>query len=262
MVAFESLYDNFIADYYDASPIVTGRRDIDFYVNAAKEFGHPVLELGCGSGRVTIAVAQAGFTITGMDLSPKMLAKAEEKIAKLPESARTAVNFVQGNMTNFDLGALFRLVIIPFRPFQHLLDVQQQLECLQRVRKHLETGGHLILDFFQTDARRMHDPEFLQERLVAEYAMPDGRKVRLSERVTAFHRAEQLNDVEMIYRVTHLDGREERLVMAFPFRYFFRYEVAHVLARCGFSVQSTYGDFDRSRLQDRSPEMIFVAVAV
>jgi SAM-dependent methyltransferase len=261
-VAFESLYDNFIADYYDASPIVAGRRDVDFYVNAAKEFGHPVLELGCGSGRVTIAVAQGGFTITGVDLSPKMLAKAEEKTARLSDAGRSRVNLVQGNMTNFCLGALFRLVIIPFRPFQHLLDVQQQLDCLHRVRRHLETGGHLILDFFQTDARRMHDPEFLQERQAAEYQMSDGRKVRLSERVTAFHRAEQLNDVEMIYRVTHLDGREERLIMAFPFRYFFRYEVEHLLARCGFSVEATYGDFDRSPLQDRSPEMIFVAVAV
>jgi SAM-dependent methyltransferase len=261
-VAFESLYDNFVADYYDASPIVAGRRDVDFYVNAAKEFGHPVLELGCGSGRVTIAVAQGGFTITGVDLSPKMLAKAEEKTARLSDAGRSRVNLVQGNMTNFCLGALFRLVIIPFRPFQHLLDVQQQLDCLHRVRRHLETGGHLILDFFQTDARRMHDPEFLQERQAAEYQMSDGRKVRLSERVTAFHRAEQLNDVEMIYRVTHLDGREERLIMAFPFRYFFRYEVEHLLARCGFSVEATYGDFDRSPLQDRSPEMIFVAVAV
>jgi SAM-dependent methyltransferase len=261
-VAFESLYDNFIADYYDASPIVAGRRDVDFYVNAAKEFGHPVLELGCGSGRVTIAVAQGGFTITGVDLSLKMLAKAEEKTARLSDAGRSRVNLVQGNMTNFCLGALFRLVIIPFRPFQHLLDVQQQLDCLHRVRRHLETGGHLILDFFQTDARRMHDPEFLQERQAAEYQMSDGRKVRLSERVTAFHRAEQLNDVEMIYRVTHLDGREERLIMAFPFRYFFRYEVEHLLARCGFSVEATYGDFDRSPLQDRSPEMIFVAVAV
>jgi SAM-dependent methyltransferase len=261
-VAFESLYDNFVADYYDASPIVAGRRDVDFYVNAAKEFGHPVLELGCGSGRVTIAVAQGGFTITGVDLSLKMLAKAEEKTARLSDAGRSRVNLVQGNMTNFCLGALFRLVIIPFRPFQHLLDVQQQLDCLHRVRRHLETGGHLILDFFQTDARRMHDPEFLQERQAAEYQMSDGRKVRLSERVTAFHRAEQLNDVEMIYRVTHLDGREERLIMAFPFRYFFRYEVEHLLARCGFSVEATYGDFDRSPLQDRSPEMIFVAVAV
>jgi hypothetical protein len=91
--------------------------------------------------------------------------------------------------------------------------------------------------------------------------MPDGRKVRLTERVTAFHRADQVNDVEMIYRVTHADGREERLAMAFPFRYFFRYEVEHLLARCGFQVEETFGDFDRLTLQDRSPEMIFVARA-
>jgi ubiquinone/menaquinone biosynthesis C-methylase UbiE len=259
-MAFESLY-NFIAEYYDLSPIVTGRKDVDFYVSAAKEFGEPVLELGCGSGRVTLAIAQAGFRITGLDLSQKMLAQAEEKLAKLPDEVRSRVKLVQGNMSNFDLDQRFHLVIIPFRPFQHLLEVQRQLDCLAQVRKHLEPNGRLILDFFQTDARRMHDPEFLAERQAAEYFMPDGRKVRLTERVTTFHRADQVNDVEMIYRVTHADGREERLVMAFPFRYFFRYEVEHLLARCGFQVDETFGDFDRSALQDRSPEMIFVAKA-
>ena len=70
-MAFESLYDNFIAEYYDLSPILTGSKDIDFYVSAAKEFGEPVLELGCGSGRVTLAIAQAGFRITGLDLITK-----------------------------------------------------------------------------------------------------------------------------------------------------------------------------------------------
>jgi ubiquinone/menaquinone biosynthesis C-methylase UbiE len=258
-MALASLYDNFIAEYYDTSPIVTRRGDLAFYVNVIKEFGDPVLELGCGSGRVTVTVAQAGFKIVGLDLSPKMLEQAVEKVSKLPHDTRAQVSFVQGNMTSFDLGARFRLVIIPFRPFQHLLNVQQQLDCLECARKHLEPGGRLILDFFHTDARRMHDQEFLSERQAAEYEMPDGRRVRLTERVTAFHRAEQYNDVEMIYHVTHSDGREERLVMAFPFRYFFRYEVEHLLARCGFHVEETFGDFDCSPLRDRSPEMIFVA---
>jgi hypothetical protein len=108
----------------------------------------------------------------------------------------------------------------------------------------------------------MHDAEFLKERKAAEYEMSSGRRVRLTERVTAFHRAEQRNDVEMVYNVTHCDGREERLVMSFPFRYFFRYEVEHLLARCGFLVEELFGDFDRSRLQDHSPEMIFVARTV
>ena len=80
-------------------------------------------------------------------------------------------------------------------------------------------------------------------------------------KVTAFHRAGQRNDVEMIYNVMHQDGRQERLVMAFPLRYFFRYEVEHLLARCGFRVQEIFGDFDRSPLRDNSPEMIFVATA-
>jgi len=61
-------------------------------------------------------------------------------------------------MTQFDLGETFRLVIIPFRPFQHLLEVQQQVDCLDCVRKHLSPGGRLILDVFQTDAERMPIP--------------------------------------------------------------------------------------------------------
>src|SRR6266852_3355920 len=81
----------------------------------------------------------------------------------------------------------------------------------------------------------------------------------LYDSVVAFHRAEQRNDVEMIYYVTHPGGRQERLVFAFTIRYFFRYEVEHLLARCGFRVAALYGDFDRSPLVDTSPEMIFVA---
>ena len=88
---------------------------------------------------------------------------------------------------------------------------------------------------------------------------PDGRQVALSERVSAFHRALQRNDVEMIFRVTHPGGKQERLVMAWTLRYFFRYEVEHLLARCGFLLESVYGNFDSSPLSDTSPEMIFVA---
>jgi hypothetical protein len=170
-------------------------------------------------------------------------------------------------MTRFDLGEKFRLVIIPFRPMQHLLEIEQQISCLESVRKHLQgkggvfakRGGRLILDVFQTDAERMHDPAYLKEAPVSEYSMPDGRRVRIMERVTAFHRAEQRNDVEMIFYVRDVQGKEERLVFAWTLRYFFRYEVEHLLARCGFKVSAVYWDFDRSPLEDISPEMIFVA---
>src|SRR5882762_5830184 len=227
-----ALYDSFIADYYDESPVVKGRtQDVVFYREAAREFGDPVLELGCGTGRITMALAEA----------------------------RKRVHLVQGNMAGFDLGEKFRLIIIPFRPFQHLLEVHEQMNCLECARKHLAPGGRLILDVFQTDAERMHDPVHMRETLVTEYNTADGRQVKISERVAAFHRAEQINDVEMIFSIKHAGGREERLVFAWPLRYFFRYEVEHLLARCGFKVSAEYGDFDKTPIRDDSAEMVFIA---
>jgi SAM-dependent methyltransferase len=265
-----ALYDGFIADYYDESPIVRGRvRDVAFYRDAVLEHGGPVLELGCGTGRVALALAEAGHRVTGFDISERMLERCNQKRAEMRTEARERVRLVQGDMTKFDLGEKFRLVIIPFRPMQHLLEVEDQVSCLESVREHLwaegrgagERRGRLILDVFQTDAERMHDPAYQEEGLVAEYSMPDGRRVRIMERVKAFHRAEQRNDVEMIFYVTDARGKEERLVFAWTLRYFFRYEVENLLARCGFKVSAVYGDFDRSPLEDGSPEMIFVAEA-
>ncbi len=260
--ASPALYDSFIADYYDESPIVRSRtQDTAFYREMARDFGDPVLELGCGTGRITMALAQMGKRVTGLDVSEKMLERAALKRGALHTEERERVHLVQGDMTHFDLGEKFRLVIIPFRPFQHLLEVRQQMDCLVCVRKHLARGGRLVLDVFQTDAERMHDPVHMRETPLIDYKTGDGRQVRISERLAAFHRAEQINDVEMIYSVTHAGGRKERLVFAWPLRYFFRYEVEHLLARCGFRVAGEYGNFDRRPMGDDSPEMIFVAEA-
>jgi len=257
-----ALYDSFIADYYDESPIVRGRsQDVTFYCHAAREFGDPVLELGCGTGRITLALAQMGKRVTGLDLSERMLERAAKKRSALNKEERERIHLVQGDMAKFDLGEKFRLIISAFRPFQHLLEVRDQMDCLDRVRRHLMPRGRLVLDVFQTDAERMHDPVHMRETLVAEYKSSDGRQVRISERVAAFHRAEQRNDVEMIYFVEQPDGRKERMVFAWPLRYFFRYEVEHLLVRSGFRVAIEYGNFDRTPIRDDSPEMIFVAEA-
>jgi len=186
-----ALYDSFIADYYDESPIVKGRlQDVAFYRDATRDFGDPVLELGCGTGRVSMALAQAGKRVTGLDLSERMLERAVKKRAALFTEERERVHLVQADMAQFDLGEKFRLIIIPFRPLQHLLEVRLQMDCLDCVRKHLAPGGRLILDVFQTDAERMHDPVHMREVLVTEYNTADGRRVKITERVTGFHRAE------------------------------------------------------------------------
>lgn len=256
----EGYEDAFVAECYDATAIVRERADVDFYLDCATRFGDPVLELGCGTGRILLRLAEAGHRVCGLDLSPHMLARCREKLRQLPGEIEHRVRLIPGDMTAFDLDEQFSLIIIPFRPFQHLLATDDQLACLKAAKRHLAPEGRLIFDFFQTDARRMHDPFFLQERPVpGEVTLPDGRIVRVRERTVAFHRAIQCNDVELIYYVTHPDGRVERLPNPFRIRYFFRYEVQHLLARAGFQVSELFGDFTRAPLRDDSPEMIFIA---
>ena len=257
-----ALYDSIIADYYDTSPLVSNRKqDLAFYLEQAAASRGPVLELGCGTGRIAIPIAESGVSVTGLDISKKMLERAEHKRSSLAPERRDLLRLIHGDMTSFDLREQFPLITIPFRPFQHLLSVEAQLNCLTCARRHLADGGRLVMDFFQTDGARMHDPKFLEAHFVAEYEMPGARKVRLFERIVAFHRAEQCNDVEMAFEVAQPGGLMERHVFAFTFRYFFRYEVEHLLARCGFRLLETFGDFNRSPLKDDSPEMIFVAEA-
>jgi len=249
-----------IAEYYDATPLYANRADIGFYLACAAEADGKVLELGCGTGRVLIPMAAAGHSIVGLDLSPDMLARCREKLRAQPPAVQARVKLVEGSMTSFDLGEAFSLVTLPFRSFQHLLTVDDQLACLACLRRHLGPGGRVVFDIFHPNFVMLHDPAFAQEREeFPEIELPDGRRFRRASRVAAFRRAEQINEVEIITYVRHPDGRQERLVSAFPIRYFFRYEVEHLLARAGMRLQALYGDFERSPLRDDSPEMIFVA---
>ncbi len=118
----------------------------------------------------------------------------------------------------------------------------------------------MVVDFFQVNPAAMHDPAWREEKEdTPETALPDGRKFRRATRIAAFHRARQVNDIEFIWYVTHPDGRTERLVWQTPLRYFFRYEVEHLLARAGLRLVELRGDFAGSAFRDDSPEMIFIA---
>jgi SAM-dependent methyltransferase len=260
MTKSDQPYERALAEYYDHVPLYANRADVEFYLRLTREAKGKVLELGCGTGRILIPTAVAGSTVVGLDLSAAMLAKCREKLAQQPEEVQRRARLVQGSMTDFTLEELFALVTIPFRGFQHLLRAEEQLACLRAIHGHLEPGGRLAFDLFHVLPQGMYDPEWMKEREdTPETPLPDGRRFRRTNRVTAFHRAEQYNEVEFAVYVTHPDGRAERLTDRFPFRYFFRFEVEHLLARAGFRVAALCGNFDGSPFADDSPEMIFVA---
>ncbi len=249
-----------LPELYDNVPRYASRQDVDFYVELCRQASGGVLELGCGTGRVLIPAAEAGCTITGLDQSESMLQRCRAKVGELPPEIRKRVTLVHGDMTGFDLGRMFDLVIVPFRPVQHLITVEEQLRFLQCARKHLVRDGRLAFDVFHPDPRYLTGPVDSEEvEDTPETQLADGRTLRRTARFLARRRAEQCSDIEIAYYLRDPNGETRRLVQRSPLRYFFRFELEHLLARVGFEITALYGDFDKSPLTDESPEMIVTA---
>jgi SAM-dependent methyltransferase len=249
----------FVAEFYDH--IYRERQDIAFWIEQAQASGGPVLEIGCGTGRVLIPTARAGIAITGLDLSEHMLRVCRERLAREPDEVRARARLVRADMRDFELGQAYRLVTTPFRPFQHLETVEDQLSCLRCIHRHLAPGGRLILDLFNPSVYHLAR-EITGEELEdgPELVLPDGRRVLRRHRFVSMDLYNQVNHVELIFYVTHPDGRQERLVHAFGMRYLFRYEAEHLLARCGFALEQVYAGFDKRPYGSEYPgELILVA---
>ena len=254
-----SFYGDAWADLYDR--VHTLKEDIPFWVREAKSCGGPVLELGCGTGRVTIPVAQAGVPITGVDNSPAMLSKARAGARKLG-LAKEMLKFRLGDMRDFRLGQKFPLVIVPYRSFQLLLSVADQRQALENIKRHLAAEGRLIIDLFVPD----------QERLIRESSSPvfrrkivdgaTGRRLRVSEQNQHDPFGQIINARTILEEVDVEGGRTDRREVAYQLRYLYRFEAMHLLEAAGYRVVELYGDFNRGPFDEASSEMIWVVAPV
>ena len=258
---FAGAYDRaHVAEFYDHIYGFLDREDVGFYVDLAKQTGGPVLELGCGTGRVLIPTAREGLHVTGVDLSDHMMAVFRAKLAQESDEVQTRTKIVRADIRDFDLGTQFNLVTVPFRPFQHLITVDEQMACLSAARRHLMPDGWLAMDVFNPNLSRLVDENRQEVEEMEPRQMPDGRTVARNYRTDSIDLDNQVLHIELIYYVTGVEGEQERTVHAFPMRYFFRYEIEHLLARAGFEVEALYGDFERSPYGSKYPgELIFVA---
>lgn len=251
-----------IAEFYDHVVPYRDRPDVMFYVDAAKESGGPVLEVGCGTGRILIPTAREEIDIVGLDISASMLRACRKRLEQEPDEVQARVEIVQADMRRFDLPQTFKLITFPFRPFQHLTTVEDQCACLECAYRHLDDEGKLILDLFNPALHILANDENLGQECgeEPEFSMPDGRRVVRWHRFVSRDLFNQVQHVELIHYVTHPDGRQERLVMAFDMRYLFRFEAEHLLARCGFQVEQVYADYEKNPYGSKYPgDLIIIA---
>jgi SAM-dependent methyltransferase len=239
---------------YDSVPLYAARQDVGFYVEEAARVRGAVLELGCGTGRILLALARAGCTVVGLDSSPPMLARFREKVAAEPAAVRARITLHERDVRDFDLGTTYPLVIAPFRVLQHLITVEEQLAFLAAVAPHLTAGGRFIFDVFNPDFARLASADGVEREDTPQQRLPDGRSFRRTARVTRVRFVDQVSEIELIYYVSG-----QRFVQAFEMRWYLRAELEHLLARAGFQVRAVYGDFMRAPLVDASPELIVCA---
>ena len=223
--------------------------DVDFYRSLANEEGDPILELACGTGRVAFPLAEDGFNVVGVDRSRAMLAVAESKHRAADPAVASRLEFVEADMRDVQLGRTFRLVIIAFRSFAHLLTVDDQRRCLENVHLHLDRGGLLALNVF--------DPrlDLCMPNDSASYPQSRGR-ANLAETATYvdLEAIARVNDpvLQVMTETWRLTERTEagavlrEEVEELVIRWTYRYELHHLLELSGFEDVTEYSDFTRS----------------
>jgi SAM-dependent methyltransferase len=233
--------------------------DVRFYVEEAGRRPGPVLEAGCGTGRVTLPIAEAGGRVIGLDRSPHMLEIAEAKRQAARPDVASRCAFVRADLRGFAFRRPFAQAFLPFRVFQALLTVPDQLAALASIRAALKTGGRLVFNVL--------DPrvELLDSEGGPGPVRDTGRDYeaggdRVRERFAVrFAPVEQRLDLTFIYERRTPDGDIEREFDPVRLRYFHRFEIEHLLARAGYEVEALYGDWDRGPFVENGQEMIWVA---
>lgn len=228
-------------------------QDVAFYVALAKEGQGPILEVGCGTGRVTLPLLETGREIHGLELSPAMLRIIRQKLADRPQ---ILARLHEGDMRTFALAQKFAQMFVPFRAFLHLDSIDDQLRALQNFHRHLLPTGRLIIDIF-APSYRMMSKEQAKSALPAQ-SLPDGRIMTALDHVIYSHREQRIN-VERHIDTILPDGTLKRNIEYFHLRYIFRYEMELLLRQTGFQLDAVYGDFERRPYDFHSGEMIFVA---
>lgn len=237
-------YDQYKASLYDA--YFTGvNGDVDFYLQEALRMEGAVLEVGCGTGRISLLLASAGVKITALDSSAEMLDVMRRQLAEVDDAVRSRIAVVQDDIRTVRLSERYRQAIIPYRTFMHLLTPQDQVQALRNIHRHLLPKGRLIFNIFDPSAIMLeHIGNTGSLQFDTEFTHPVTHN-----RVLAWHSRQIDIIAQIIYQqfVFEEYGNGDELISRntspLTLRYSHRYEMHYLLELCGFEVDALYGDF-------------------
>ncbi len=233
--------------------------DLPFYLELAEQIGGPILEIACGTGRVLLPIARKGLEIHGIDNSRPMLEILKKHLANEPEQVRRSVTLHEGDMRDFRLGAQFPLVIIPFRPMQHMHTVEDQVSALRTAALHLRAEGILAFDVFYPKFDVITS-KMKEEVFEFEWTPAPGS----GEVVRRYFRKESVDKINQIFYFTFIyrTFRDEEMILEeteeFQLSYFTYPHLRALFLLAGLEVVQEYGSFAKAPLDNHAEQMIFL----
>lgn len=250
-------------DLYDVVTPSALQGDVEWYCAKARASGGPVLELGAGTGRITLAIAADGMAIHALDSDQAMLQALQSKLAESPREIQARVTVVQGDMRSFDLGEQFALIICPFRAFLHNVTESDQLACLTQVRQHLRPSGRFAFNVFHPSLAVMSRHAGPLEgvwRWGNTHALPSGGWLVQSE-ANRYDTVRQVVHSMHRYEVYRPDGTLERTsILRLELAYLYPADIRRLLTAAGFRDVIIKGGFD-GREFDRDGDELVVEAA-
>jgi len=238
------IYD---ANVYDG--MNTDLTDLKFYQKwLPKDKNANILELCCGTGRLTIPIANEGYNISGVDITPSMLEQAKVKAAE----DNLKIDFIQADIRSLELNNKYDLIFIPFNSIHHLYQNSDLFQALKVVKKHLKENGLFLLDCFNPNIQYIVEAE-KEQKEIAEYKTKDGREVLIKQKML-YENKSQINRIEWHYFINDKFDSIQNLDM----RLYFPQELDSYLQQIGFKIIHKFGSFQEEEFNDSSEKQIFV----
>ena len=251
------------SEHYEDGPLYDHfyrrrRHDVRFYTDLASSLGSPVLELGAGTGRVSLSIARAGHDVVAVDVSREMLRTARRRLQALSSTPAGKVEWRKADLRHLRLGRRFPLVIAPFNVFMHLYERRDVEQALQTVRTHLRRGGRFVFDVLMPDLKALtRDPaRFYQCGKLRDPS--NGERYRYMESF-GYEALRQVQLVTMF--MEHEQKPEDLRLTPLTQRQFFPAELEALLHYNGFEILERLGDFDGEPLRPDSDSQVIVARA-
>lgn len=243
-----------IAHYYDLTHTPFAD-DLPFLLRWAKKSPQPILELGCGTGRVALPLARNGYTVVGVDNSAAMLAVAQQHSQKEHPEVRQHLLWQQADMTQLKMPQQFGLILSSFNTLMHLT-TPQLLATLKMARQHILPEGFLLIDVMNpAEVMDVEDSEtFIEEQIFRDPAAK--QEVRQSSR-NWHNQEQQIFTVEWAFEGVKT---KQRLTSRFDYHYLFPHQWQNYLQTAGWRLEKLYGDYDETPFEEESERLILVAV--